>query len=65
LVNKLIVGILSIILSIVIVFHHYCVHIDDPDKSLIEKIIQIDDINNHETFALMFLAFGIGIIYAN
>lgn len=54
-------GISSIIISILIIIHHYCIHKNDK-KKLIEKIIQIDDINNHETFAFGFLMFGLGIL---
>ena len=44
-----------------IVLHHYKKHYNDDNLSVIEKFVQFDDINNHETWALFFLGIAIGM----
>ena len=51
---------LPFILAICIIIHHYYKHRND-NKRLIEKIIQYNDIDNHETWALFFVGIGIGL----
>ena len=58
--GKLFISI-SFIIGILIILHHYLKHIND-DTTILNKFIQIDDINNHETWALFAFGIGIGII---
>ena len=44
---------------IFILIHHYCIHKNDK-KTLINKIFQYEDINNHETFIILLLGIWIG-----
>ena len=48
-------------ISSVIILHHYKKHFNDTELTLIEKFVQFDDINNHETWALFFLGISIGM----
>lgn len=50
------------LIGILIIIHHYYKHRNDPNKSTMEKIVQIKDIDNHETWALFFFGIGIGLI---
>ena len=52
---------IPIIISCAIILHHYKKHYNDTNLTLLEKFIQISDINNHETWALFFLGIGIGM----
>ena len=54
--------IIPLLISIVIIFHHYYKHKNDKNLTLFDKFIQIDDINNHETWALFFIGIFIGIL---
>lgn len=46
---------------IMLLIHHYILHMNDTDKTLIDKIFQYDDIDNHETWIL----FLVGILIGN
>ena len=48
-------------ISIGIVLHHYQKHYNNSKLSKIQKFVQIDDINNHETWDLFFLGIAIGM----
>ena len=48
-------------ICILIMIHHYKKHMNDKKKSFFNKIFQISDIDNHETWALFFLGIWIGI----
>jgi len=50
-------------ITIIIIFHHYFKHKRNKQLSVIDKIIQFKDINNHETWALFFLGIGIGMLF--
>ena len=47
-------------ISIIIVGHHFYKHFNDNDLTFVEKFVQYDDINNHETIALFFLGIYLG-----
>ncbi len=49
------------VICLLIVLHHYYKHKDDANFSLLDKFVQFNDINNHETWALFFLGIGIGM----
>ena len=49
------------IVALSIVIHHYIKHREDENMTTVEKIVQIDDINNHETWALFFIGIAIGL----
>ncbi len=48
-------------ISVLIILHHYNKHKNDKELTILNKFIQINDINNHETWALFFLGIGIGL----
>ena len=52
---------IPIYISFGIILHHYQKHYNNSKLSKIQKFVQIDDINNHETWALFFLGIGIGM----
>ncbi len=52
---------IPLIISLLIILHHYKKHKDDVKLSFLEKWVQIDDISNHETWALFFLGIGAGM----
>lgn len=52
---------IPLIISAAIVLHHYKKHKNDPKFTLLDKFVQINDICNHETWALFFLGIGIGM----
>ncbi len=52
---------LSITMCILILFHHYIKHINDFHLTEHEKIFQISDITNHESFVFLFLGIFIGL----
>lgn len=47
-------------ISILIIFHHYLEHYND-NKSFFNKVFQVSDIKNHETWVLFFIGMGIGM----
>lgn len=49
-------------LPFAIIVHHYFIHRKDIHLSTLDKWVQYNDINNHETWALFFIGIGIGII---
>tara|TARA_B110000967_G_scaffold208655_2_gene261610 strand:- start:52 stop:231 length:180 start_codon:yes stop_codon:yes gene_type:complete len=49
------------IFSILIILHHYQKHKNNSEFSILDKFVQIRDIDNHETLALFFLGVGIGM----
>ena len=48
-------------IAIIIILHHYKKHKNDKGMSTWEKFVQINDINNHESWALFFLGIGLGL----
>ena len=48
-------------IAVLIIIHHFIKHINNKNLTLIDKFVQIDDINNHETWALFFIGIGIGM----
>ena len=52
---------IPLMISLLIVLAHYIKHKNDANLSLLDKFVQIGDINNHETWALFFLGIGIGM----
>jgi len=48
-------------IAVSIIIHHFIKHINNKNLTLIDKFVQIDDINNHETWALFFIGIGIGM----
>jgi hypothetical protein len=44
-----------------IMIHHYKKHINDKKKSFFNKIFQINDIDNHETWVLFLFGIWIGM----
>lgn len=52
---------IPLIVSIIIVVHHFIKHQYDTHLSFFDKIVQISDIDNHETWALFFLGISIGM----
>ena len=49
------------IISAIIVLHHFKKHKNDSNLSFLDKFVQLNDIDNHETWALFFLGIGIGM----
>ena len=47
-------------MSITIIGHNYHKHANNSDLSFLGKIVQYDDINNHETWALFFTGIYLG-----
>ena len=54
---------IPLIISLAIILHHFKKHNKNPKFSLVDKFIQVDDIHNHETWALFFLGISIGMIF--
>ena len=52
---------IPLLISGVIILHHYQIHYDDNELNEFERFVQFDDINNHETWALFFLGISIGM----
>lgn len=52
---------LLIIIAGFIILHHYIKHYQDKNLNHLQKLIQFDDINNHETWALFILGLGFGM----
>ena len=50
------------IIALLIIVHHFYIHKDDNHLNDIEKWIQYDDINNHETWWIFFVGIGVGMI---
>ena len=44
-----------------IILHHLIKHKNDHELSIWDNFAQIEDINNHETWALFFFGIGIGM----
>ena len=53
---------LPFVIAIIVIVHHYFIHRKDIHLSTLDKWVQYNDINNHETWALFFIGIGIGII---
>ena len=51
-------------ISFIILIHHYIKHSTDK-KAFINKVFQIKDIKNHETWVLFFIGVGIGMAICN
>lgn len=54
--------IIPFLIGIFIILHHYKKHNKDRGFSTLDKLVQIKDIDNHETWALFFFGIGIGMI---
>lgn len=54
--------IIPLFIALVIILHHYKKHSSNPNFTLLEKFVQIDDINNHETWALFFIGIAVGML---
>ena len=52
----------SLAICLLIVFHHYIKHINDFHLTDHEKIFQISDVSNHESFVFLFLGVFIGLV---
>ena len=55
----------SLAMCLVIVFHHYIKHINDFHLTDYEKIFQISDVSNHESFVFLFLGVFVGLVLSN
>lgn len=53
---------LSILICLMIIFHHYIKHINDFHLSHHEKFFQISDVSNHESFVFLFLGVFLGLL---
>ena len=53
---------LSLTICILIVFHHYIKHINDFHLTDHEKIFQVSDVSNHESFVFLFLGVFLGLL---
>tara|TARA_B100000123_G_scaffold271772_1_gene252449 strand:- start:346 stop:537 length:192 start_codon:yes stop_codon:yes gene_type:complete len=53
--------IIPFFISFFLLIHHYYKHKNDSDLNFRQKIFQIEDIDNHETWILFLLGLGIGI----
>ena len=53
-----------LIIIVLLVLHHYIKHRNDNHLTIYEKFFQISDVNNHETFVLLFFGMMLGIILA-
>ena len=51
-----------IAICVLIIFHHYIKHINDYHLTEHEKIFQISDVSNHESFVFLFIGMFIGLI---
>jgi len=51
-----------IAISILIIFHHYIKHKNDFHLTTHEKIFQISDVSNHESFVFLFVGIFIGLV---
>ena len=52
---------IPLIISIIIIIHHFIKHRYDTHLTFIDKFVQLSDIDNHETWALFFLGISIGM----
>ena len=51
---------ITIILAILIIIHHILIH---PKLLFPDRIFQIKDVLNHETWILVILSFGVGTLF--
>lgn len=56
---------LPLIICLLIIFHHYIKHKNDFHLTEFEKIFQISDILNHESFVFLFFGIFIGLLISN
>lgn len=56
---------LPAVISISILFHHRYIHRNDTDLSHVQKWMQKKDINNHETWQLVFWGVFVGILMSH
>ena len=52
----------SLSMCLMIVFHHYVKHINDFHLTEHEKIFQLSDVSNHESFVFLFFGIFIGVL---
>ena len=52
------------IIIVLLILHHYIKHRNDTHLTTYEKFFQISDVDNHETFVLLFFGMMLGIILA-
>ena len=50
------------LLAILLIIHHYVKHANDAHLTTTEMIMQWDDMNNHETWALVCVGIGVGLV---
>ena len=55
------IGNIPFYIGILIILHHYKKHRKDKGFSILDKFVQIKDIDNHETWALFFFCICIGM----
>ena len=60
--KKTICLLILLLISICIIIHHYLKHINNDKLNIVNKFIQIDDVNNHETWFLFFIGIFIGLL---
>ena len=53
-------SIISFFIALLIVVHHYISHRNDCNMSFQDKIFQLSDIQNHETWVLFFIGIAVG-----
>lgn len=49
------------VIMFIIILHHFIKHRNDKHLNLFQKVFQIKDINNHESFVLLFFGMGVGM----
>ena len=54
--------IIPLFIALGIALHHYKKHYSNPKFTLLEKFVQMNDINNHETWVIFFIGISIGMI---
>lgn len=54
-----------LIIAGALVAHHRYIHRDDPRLSETDKIFQINDIRNHETWVIFFIGVEIGLLLSS
>ena len=50
---------IPIIIAFLILIHHFLKHRNDKNKTFFQKMFQIKDISNHESWVLFFFALGV------
>lgn len=58
-------SILFLFVALIIVVHHYISHRNDRNMSFQDKIFQMSDVQNHETWVLFFVGIAIGCAFVS